>query len=148
MTISGNPLFGIIAGILMLSVGGYFIYRDNVLVHWETLTAKIEESFVDQYRSSDGKTLWKPVIKYKYIYSGKEYLASYDGPGSSISDGAYNFVARHPIGSNIEIKINQKDTFESKLRQDPVSENFPGVIFSGFGLIGIFMVYLSRHSKT
>jgi len=126
-----GSLFGIIIivgyGFVSPVIGTYLLVRDNVLTQWETLTGKIvipDTNFV-----------------YSYVYNGKEYHGIFLGWHSGDEETNKKFIARHPAGSQVSIKVNKADPYHSKVVQDPISENLLSLafIFPAFIIIPIFL---------
>ncbi len=128
----------LLIGLALLGFGGYRVYK-NLTTEWEILKGVVARSEIREYKSTSSSDTnpsitWGPLLVYRYIYNGNEFKGAHQGVASGDYASAQRFVARHPVGSEVEIKVNPADPFDSILKQDFISENFQWLLLMLIGL--------------
>ncbi len=132
----------IIAGIVFLIVGigtlvlGFSWYNNaKETEKWPTVEGVVVSATVNTHES-DGSTMYKPVITYKYSVNGKEYTSpklSFSDYSSSNSDYAYETVNKYPKGTKVTVFYNPEKPYKAVLE--------PGVglfVYMPLGLGAVF----------
>jgi hypothetical protein len=132
----------IIAGIIFLTIGvgtmflGYSWYKDAKATNkWPTVEGVVLSAEVTTH-DSDGTTMYKPVITYKYSVGGKEYSCpkvSFSDYSSSNSDYAYETVNKYPKGTKVTVFYNPQKPYKAILE--------PGVGFFTYLPLGLGAVF-------
>ncbi len=81
-----------IVGVILLSVAGWSGNRQyTILKTWPTGEAEVTKSEVVSYRDSEGSTMYRAAIDFRYSVNGKDYTAA---PSSSYSSSSYNSIKK------------------------------------------------------
>jgi len=97
-----------VVGLGLLGGAGWAGNRQyTILKTWPSVEAQVVNSEVIQYRDSDGDTMFKAAIDFRYTVDGKEYMVPSSSSYSSSSRSqmrkkvdAYAPGTRHPIRYN------------------------------------------------
>jgi hypothetical protein len=143
----------IAAGIAFLLCGGLTslclaaALKGKQTEKWLKRSAKIVESRVKAQMDSERNTSYSPVIRFEYEfnevkYAGKEiYFKS--SPVFPTEEEAKAFLAKYPVGSTVEIRVNPNAPSKSVL----IAGSLPKIdflIFAGLIVMAVFAaIYLS-----
>jgi hypothetical protein len=157
MATQGKGLFKLVGaifflvGLALLGAAGWTGNRQyTVLKTWPTVEAEVVRSEVISHRDSEGITMYRAAIDFRYSVNGVEYTVP---TSSSYSSSSYNSIKSdvdaYAPGTRHAIRYNPTDPHD--MRYD-VGYNFGflflPVLFGGMGIVfaglGGLLLYLSR----
>jgi hypothetical protein len=160
MAMQGKGLFMLvgaifaIVGVILLSVAGWSGNRQyTILKTWPTVEAEVTKSEVVSYRDSEGTTMYRAAIDFRYSVNGKDYTVP---SSSNYSSSSYNSVKKdvdtYAPGTRHPIRYNPTDPHDMRF---DVGYNFGffflPVLFGGIGIVfagmGGLLLYLSRSER-
>lgn len=110
--------------------------------------AKVLESEVKS-RTRDGKTSYRPYIRYRFEVDGQGYKSSrYAFFNSSMSSRARaeEIVAAHPVGSTVTAYYNPGNPKKAVLDNAPPDATLVLIFFGVFGVIALFIIGVGVHN--
>ena len=145
----------ILIGIGLLVGAGWSGHRQyTILKSWPTGEAEVEKSEVIRYRDSEGDTMYRAAIDFRYTVNGKEYSTP---ASSSYSSSSFNEMKRkvdtYAPGTRHPVRYNPTDP--SDMRFDvgynfgffflPVLLGIMGLVFTG---VSVGVLYAFRSAQT
>lgn len=145
-----NPVVTFIFGIIFL-IGGFFalkygqksINQAKASVEWPSVPGIIQSSEVVRKRDSDGDTMYRAEVLYKYTVNGEILESDQRRIGatssSSSSKNAYKITRLYPKGSNVTVHYNPEAPEEAVLEPGVFLESkilwYVGIVFMILGVL-------------
>lgn len=151
--------FMLFCAILMLLVGGWRSYREHrVDSRWIATTADIEKCSLHVYHPfsrNGGGTVYALHCRLEYEFRGRQYeynLRTTSDRSAQIRDGIDDWVAHHPRGSTLVIKVNPTNPNEVAARSELPIHQFntareAWITALGFGGGGLVLAMIGRQLR-
>lgn len=140
----------IIAGLIFFIVGGIVLFfgyswykKAKATEKWPTTEGIVLTAEVNSHQS-DGSTMYKPLIEYKYSVNGKEFKSpkySYAEYSSSNSDHAYEVINKYPKGERVTVFYNPEKHYDAVLEPGTSFIVYvPLILGAIFSLVGFLVL--------
>ena len=145
-----NPVVAVVLGAVLI-IGGYFALKygqksidlAKASVEWPSVPGKVERSEVVRSRDSDGDTMYRAEIIYRYAVNGEPLESDQRRIGattsSSSSKGAYKVTRAYPEGKDVTVYYNPAAPEEAVLEPGVFLESkilwYVGIVFMVLGLL-------------
>ena len=117
----------LIAGIVMLGYGGFFIYKGYKSRNWPQTTGTIAAAYVERKTSRDSntrKTSYKYMARIRYVYkvNGRSYTNDEIGYGknqytSRKESKTKKYLQQFPVGKPVKVFYNPENPAQAVLKQ-------------------------------
>ena len=112
---------------------------------WPAAAGTIIVSNLQRSRDSDGESLYRPEVSYRYSANGEEFIASRTRYGDSLalswSAPAARIARRYPVGAVVPVRYDPGDPAESVLEPGLngliVAGAAFGALFTSLGILAL-----------
>ena len=137
-------LFGILFGILPMSLGTWQLWRELSPRRWSKVTGLILSSRIDVAPVQRRGKEFTPVIEYEYYFNEHSFRSSQRRMGnyaSGQSIDAETVRSRYPVGKSVTVFISPKRPDKSVLEYGMTPLSWIPI---GFGLLFTLLAFLAH----
>lgn len=135
-------VFGLAAA---LWFGPSTLVQSNATSRFEPMPAVVESIAVRERRRSKGRTRYDVDIAYRYEVDGQSHVGTTwrigGSPSSTRREETAELVARHPVGSAIEVLVDPEDASVAVVERGGADGAWfliaMGCLFGGLGTLGV-----------
>ena len=150
-SVRASLLFGAIS--VFFGARSAFDYVEgNLTKNYESTSGKITESSTELDITSKHHN-FTPKLKYRYSVNGKEYQSdriSYPNPSSMLDKFADEYVAKYPVGADVDVYYDSKDPNHACLHKGVNTHDLfvPLAMFLILGITSLILAFIKDRAAT